>query len=130
MLNMNQPASTNEDIPMETNDTQWWQTECEKAVRILSNLLHLAGRRQTGSAVIEVLRLALRTPEEMDKDSTDSLLARCFEEAQLRKHPCDAMMFREVCEHLQYLMVMPPYRRAMLEASVAGVVLGWGMGGG
>jgi hypothetical protein len=38
-------------------------------------------------------------------------------------------MFEEVHEYLTYLTAMQPSRRALLEASVAGVFLGWGMGG-
>lgn len=106
-----------------------WQAECEKAVRVLSNLLHLAGRRQAGSAVIELLRTAPRTPAEMDTVLTDSLLCRCTKEAFDCARPCDQRMFQEVTAYISYLTKMPPSRRSMLEASIAGTFLGWGMGG-
>jgi len=116
--------------PMPANEPlDGWQAECEKAVRILSNLLHLAGRRQTGSAVIELLRTAPRTPEEMDKVLTDSLLCRCTKEAFDSARPSDQRMFHEICTYISCLTKMPPSRRSMLEASVAGTFLGWGMGG-
>jgi hypothetical protein len=119
-------ASVQPDTPL---DGSQWQSECERAVRILSNLLQLAGRRQTASAVIELMRTAPRTPEELDKVLTDSLVCRSVKEAFDRVRPSDRMMFDEVCGYISDLTTMPPSRRSMLEASVAGTFLGWGMGG-
>jgi hypothetical protein len=111
-------------------DCEKWQTECEKAVRILSNLLHLAGRRQPAAAVLDLLRSVPRTPEEIDSVSTDSLLCQCVAEASDRVRPCDRTMLGEVHDYLRHLAKMQPDGRALLEASIAGVFLGWGMGGG
>jgi hypothetical protein len=116
--------------PVQRDDSPaGWQAECERAVRVLSNLLHLAGRRQPSSALVELLRTAPRSPEEVEKALTDTLFCRCVFEASDCLRPCDTKMFREVREYVAYLTAMPPSRRALLDACVAGVFLGWGMGG-
>jgi hypothetical protein len=114
--------------PNENEAVDWWQTECEKAVRVFSNLLHLAGRRQAGSAILELLRTAPGAPEEADAISTDSLFGRTAKEACDRAQPCDHAMLTEFCDYIDHLVAMPASLRSMLEASVAGVILGWGMG--
>ncbi len=106
-----------------------WQAECEKAVRVMLNLLHLAGRKQTASAVLELVRTAPRTPEEIANASVSSLFCRSVFEANEWAAPCDKRMFDEVRRYINYLAEMSPSRRSLLEASVAGALLGWGMGG-
>lgn len=106
-----------------------WQAECEKAVRMLSNFLTLAGRQSRHAPVIEMLRSAPRSAKETSKLPMDSLLARCGAEAIERRAASNARTFEEIMEYLKYLTEMEPCRRALLEASVAGVFLGWDMAG-
>jgi len=126
---MDKQDSTIEDISMEPNDTpEGWQAECERAVLNISNLLYLAGRRQTGTAVLEMMRSAPRTPQEMERLTKDSLLYRCALEITGQCKDGDFQMVHSIISFFEYLLTMPPSRRSMLEASVAGVMLGWGMG--
>jgi uncharacterized Zn finger protein (UPF0148 family) len=104
-----------------------WQGECEKAVRMVSNLLTLAGRWRGQAAIIELLRSVPRTAEDVRKLPENSLLARCAAEAFERKTERNARMMDEIVDYLKYLVGMEPHRRAMLEASVAGVFLGSAM---
>ncbi len=104
-----------------------WQGECEKAVRMLSNLLTLAGRQSRHAPVIEMLRSVPRSAVEVSKLPVDSLLARCVADAFERRTDSNARTFEEIAEYLKYLTEMRPCRRALLEASVAGVFLGWAM---
>lgn len=114
---------------MQIHETSEWQVECENVGLHLSNLLFLAGRRQTAAAVIELIRSVPRKLEDAGKAPSESLFARCSVDA-LKKRPkyCDEM-FETVCTYLEHLMTLPPSKRDMLEASFVGVILGYGMGG-
>jgi hypothetical protein len=106
-----------------------WQTTCERAVFNFSNLLHLSGRRQAGSAVLELLRGAPRAPEDLKKALGESLFSRCFDEVFDPSRKNDPRVLHSIYLYVTELAAMPANERAILEASVAGVFLGWGMGG-
>jgi hypothetical protein len=91
-------------------------------------LLRLARRSFAASAVIEIIRAAPHSKEELDCMPTSSLFPRLVLEGdRFSKH--DERFFNSVAGYFgSYLVNMPPERRALLEACVVGALLGCGMG--
>jgi hypothetical protein len=99
-----------------------WQAECEELVASISRLLYAADRRWAASAVIELLRSLPRTPDEI-KINSDTLFGRLCCEA-IDTHAAE---LRKVAEFVKQFATISSIRREMLEASVIGTLLGWGM---
>jgi hypothetical protein len=94
------------------------------------------------SAVIELVRTLPRSAEEM-KILQSSVSGASLVKKQFSTHPSlfvrcaieayhfsqdDKELFQAVIEYWRDFTMMPPERRAMLEASVVGTLLGYGMG--
>ena len=91
---------------------------------LLGNLLAAASRTQAASAVIEMLRGLPRSAAEMKDLCRNALFFRC---AVAGKNRNTLPEMEEIKRALTRVAAMSPARRAMLEASVAGTLLGWGM---
>ncbi|CAN5202749.1 hypothetical protein BH10PLA2_BH10PLA2_34410 [soil metagenome] len=105
-----------------------WQSECEKAAFNSAALLRLAGRRVTHSATIEILISAPRG-EGWILDANTSAFARCATAAAQRFELHEKDLFFSVIDYFdKELATMRPGRRAMLEASIRGTLVGQGMG--
>jgi hypothetical protein len=116
---------------MATVNSRWaaiWQAACERAAFNVSALLRLARRRATHSAVLEVLRAAPRSPDEK-QDADAAPFARCALAAVEFRAAWEADLLTAVIAYFEELAAMRPRRRAMLEASIAGALIGQGMGG-
>lgn len=131
---------TNNDFLAITSADQW-QLECECAAYCAGTLLRLARRRYAASAIVELLRTMPRTTEDMELlqhtaiealdenkgfSTHPSLYLRCVSEAyHFGDH--DVKLLGSIIAYWSKFAMMPPERRAMLEASVIGTVLGNGM---
>lgn len=105
-----------------------WQAECECAALNAAALLRLADRRATHSAVLEVLRTAPRSSDER-ASVEDTAFMRCAQAAIDLAASYESDLRDAVFAYFQELAAMRPRRRAMLEASIAGALVGLGMGG-
>lgn len=115
----------NDDKP---NWAERWRWECEQAVFHAVVLLRVSGKRPVHSAVLEMLRATPRSPGEAHYPE-ECFSIRCGHDAALRHDPSEHAAFDEAIRYFQRLASMRPARRAMLEACVAGVLVGLGMGG-
>lgn len=104
-----------------------WQSECNRAVFFASELLRLARRRASVSAVIEIIRTAPRNNAERENPNLDAFFVQCFLDAHRledrilpERHPQLRDYFME------HLLSMKPARRRLLEASIAGSLIGYG----
>lgn len=107
-----------------------WQAECERAVFNAMALLQAAGRKTGATAILEVIRSAPRHPLDPHDVVPDCLFARCIQDSHLpglASSQADADVLIDY--FAVYLPSLPEYQRALLEASVSGVVIGWGMSG-
>jgi hypothetical protein len=105
----------------------YWQAECERAILYTTNLLRVAERDVTVSAALEMLRSAPRTREEFTDEDQSRLIFRCVADAMLldrKKNP----HLREAIDWFKGLANRQSSGRALLEASLAGALQGWGMG--
>jgi len=104
-----------------------WRVKCERAVFNANVLLRMAG--MTGgsmAAVVELIRTAPRSWKDADNMPETALFDRIARQAG-RLSGSD-VMFRSALEYFaRELIEMAPERRSMLEASVAGVLMGFMM---
>jgi hypothetical protein len=104
-----------------------WQSECERAVFNVSKLLRLANRVPTSTPILEVLRTAPRTQEAIDQADEQFLFFRIVLEAKLINSNTKSLL--SVISYFgEYFPKMEPARRARLEASIAGALIGYSMG--
>ncbi len=108
-------------------DLTRWQRECELAAFIASFLLRLTRRSYASSAAIEILRTIPRSIDEMVEGVEQGLFWRLLMEAVERREPDDKDLdlFRGLVEGY---MELPKSRRAFIEASVIGSLIGAGTG--
>jgi hypothetical protein len=100
-----------------------WQADCETAVLMLSYLLRASGRQPSPGAVVELLRQLPRSPNASVPAHT--LLARCICDA--RGNGWTYSDRKDFKDFVDWLCGTPPEHRALFEASVIGVLLGFGM---
>jgi len=113
---------------METENRRWaalWQVECEQAAYNAATLLRLAGRFPSNTTVVELIRSAPHSSDE-EQDPETSFFMRCMRAANSHLQDYHRELFYSVLEYFNGLAGMKPARRALLEASVAGVVIGIG----
>jgi hypothetical protein len=87
----------------------------------------MADRRATPTAIVELLRAANRSPEEAHYHS-GFLLMRCTKAPHQTVFGHGRDEFKAAIDSFQELAAMKPCRRAMPEASIAGVRVGLDMG--
>jgi len=105
-----------------------WRVECERAVFHANVLLRLAKiPGGVGSAIAEMIRTAPRSVKETKEIPVTSLFGRMILEAH-RLSPKDELFHSAVEYFEKHLSAMAPKRRAMLEASVTGAMMGFVMG--
>ncbi len=105
-----------------------WQGECEEAVFNATVLLRMAGRRCVPCAILELLRSVPGFPEE-GQWPEESFFMRCAAAARDLNAYSDSDQWKMVFDYFHKLAAMKPKRRALLEASVAGALTGFSMGG-
>jgi hypothetical protein len=101
-----------------------WEAECESLGTNCCRLLRMAGRARSGAAVVELIRSVPATLQQVGACPEDSFFHRCVVAASLGPH--DPAEFLAVVDYFKAVMRITPSRRGLLEASVAGVVLGIG----
>ena len=105
-----------------------WRVECERAVFHANVVLRLARiPGGVGSAIAEMIRSAPRSLKETDLIPESSFFARVILEAH-RLSPTHELFLSAVEYFEKHLSAMAPKRRAMLEASVTGAMMGFVMG--
>jgi hypothetical protein len=100
------------------------QADCESLGTNCCRLLRMAGRACSGAAVVELIRSVPATLGQVGACPEDSFFHRCVVAASLGPH--DPAEFLAVVDYFKAMMAMPHSRRCLLEASLAGVVLGMG----
>jgi hypothetical protein len=103
-----------------------WQAECERAASNTAALLRIARRYAHNIAILEILRSAPRSPDEEQTLDTSPFM-RCLRAARLHAAPYEKDLLQSVTSYFDYLASMKPARRALLEASLAGVLTGASM---
>ena len=83
-----------------------WQAECERAARHAGNLIRLSGRRACGSAIVELIRTAPRTPE--DNIAEASFFGRCGYDAANRVAGDDYDVFSQAMDYFEELAAVRP----------------------
>ena len=106
-------------------DARAWRVECEDAVFAVLEILALSGRGKNPLACLEILRSLPPGPGALDDAERGLPFARYGIEASRRG---DANRFAAALDGFKRIIAMPPARRAMLEACVAGVMTGWANG--
>jgi MoxR-like ATPase len=115
-----------------SNTSRWadtWQAECERAAFNAAALMRMARRFPNSAAILEIVRSAPRSPDE-EQDPEASPFMRCARAARSHAQSYDEDLYRSVIDYFHELASMKPARRALLDASVAGVLTGMGMLGG
>ncbi len=110
------------------NWAERWRWECEQAAFHAAVLLRLSGRRPVHSAVLEMFKTVPRSASEAHYPE-ECFFMRCGREAASRHDSWEKAAFEEAIRFFERFAAMRPARRAMIEACVAGVLVGLGMGG-
>jgi hypothetical protein len=100
-----------------------WQAECERAAFNAAAMLRMARMYPNKTAILEIIRNAPRSPDE-EQDPEASPFFRCVRAARTLSKSWDDDLLHSICEYFCYLASMKPARRAFLEASLAGVLIG------
>ncbi len=102
-----------------------WRVECERAAFHAGVLLRLANiPGGIAAAIVELIQTAPRSESDFDTLPETTLFTR-ITRAAYRFHS-DTDSFRAATEYItEHLMKMPPERRRLLEASLAGTFTGW-----
>jgi hypothetical protein len=109
-----------------TPNNRWadiWQAECERAAFNAAAMLRMARRYPNKAAILEIIRSAPRSPDE-EQDPEASPFFRCARAARRAAQSWDEELLRSISDYFFCLASMKPARRAFLEASIAGVLIG------
>lgn len=109
-----------------TTKSRWadlWQAECERAAFNAAAMLRIARMYPNKAAILEIVRSAPRAPDE-EQDPEVSPFMRYARAARTLVQPWDDELLRSIIEYFHDLASMKPARRALLEASLAGVLIG------
>ena len=118
-------------MSVEDIDPAAWQADCELVVLALLNLLRATGRRASAAAVVVMVRELTRAPDEPpgEKTSLVTRLASEFLRGGSSHGPRQRERDREGLHAAAARVAgMGAAERALFEASVVGVILGWEMG--
>jgi hypothetical protein len=88
--------------------------------------MRIARRFPNNIGILEIVRSAPRSPDEEQTLDTSPFM-RCVRAARLHAEPYDEALLRSISSYFHYLASMKPARRALLEASLAGVLTGVSM---
>ncbi len=100
-----------------------WQAECERAAFHAAALLRIARMYPSKAAILEIIRTAPRSPDE-EQDPETSPFFRYARAARTMAQSWDDDLLRSIWDYFVHLASMKPARRAFLEASLAGVLIG------
>src|SRR4051812_42578497 len=100
-----------------------WQAECERAAFHAAAMLRIARMYPSRAAILEIIRSAPRLPDE-EQYPEASPFFRCASAARNMARSWDGELLNSICEYFVHLAAMKPARRAFLEASIAGVLIG------
>jgi hypothetical protein len=102
-----------------------WRVECERAAFHAGVLLRLANiPGGIAAAIVELIQTAPRSESDLDNVPETAPFARITRAAY--RFNSDTDSFRAATEYItEHLMKMPPERRRLLEASLAGAFTGW-----
>ena len=109
-----------------TRKKRWadvWQAECERAAFHAVSLLRIARIYPNKAAILEIIRSAPRSPDEEQYPEASPFM-RFVRAARASAQPWDEDMLRSIVDYFCYLASMKPARRAFLEASLAGALIG------
>jgi hypothetical protein len=110
----------------DTRKNHWadiWQAECERAAFLAAAMLRLGRRYPDRIAILELIRSAPRSPDE-EQDPAASAFMRCAKAARTFARSNDERLLLSVLDYFCDLASMKPARRAFLEASLAGALIG------
>jgi hypothetical protein len=110
----------------DTRKNRWaeiWQAECERAAFHAAAMLRVGRIYPSPTAILELIRSA---PCRRMKNRTRLHPRSCVYARAARKfaRPYDQDLLESICDYFCYLAAMKPARRAFLEASLAGVLIG------
>jgi hypothetical protein len=100
-----------------------WQAECERAAFHTAAMLRMARMYPSKAAILEIIRSAPRSPDE-EPDPEASPFFRCARAARTFAQSWEEDLLRSICDYFDGLASMKPARRAFLDASLAGVLIG------
>ena len=100
-----------------------WQAECERAAFHAAAMLRIARMYPSKAAILEIIRSAPRSPDE-ELDPETSPIFRVTRAARSLAKPWDEDLYGSFAHYFNRLASMKPARRAFLEASLAGVLIG------
>ena len=75
------------------------------------------------TAILEIIRTAPRSPDEEQYPEASPFM-HCARAARALAKSWDDELLSSICEYFVHLASMKPARRAFLEASLAGVLIG------
>lgn len=110
----------------DTRKNRWaeiWQAECERAAFHAAAMLRVGRIFPSPTAILELIRSAPRSADE-EQDPAASPFMRYVRAARRFARPYDQDLLESICDYFCYLAAMKPARRAFLEASLAGVLIG------
>lgn len=100
-----------------------WQSQCAAVVVRLARLLEIARREKTAAAVVTLMGQLPCSEAELHTIPKTTLLWRCL----LETINGDDREREDLIGFLRRVAELPPARRALLEESVVGVLLGLGL---
>ena len=115
----------NDQLP--PTDPAQWQIECENATFLVTSLLRLTRRSCDSAVVIELLRTIPKTWSGSTEHDELGLFYRQLGEAFNAKFT-EPRLYQAFRDSLERFRELAPAKRAMIEASVIGTILGGGMG--
>lgn len=104
-----------------------WRAECERLALNLCLLIRIGDMKPSGAAVLELLRSLPESASETMEET--SFFARCAKAAMRNVTSWDEKQLQSVTDYLVQYAAMSPARRKMLEATLTGVLVGFGLGG-
>lgn len=118
------PEEKNPEPPLD-DSPEAWRVECERAAFHAATLLRLANiPGGIAAAIVDLIQTAPCSESDLDSLPETTLFAR-ITRAAYRFHG-DTDSFRAASEYItEHLMQVPPQRRRLLEASLAGAFMGW-----
>jgi hypothetical protein len=113
----------------DTKKNRWaeiWQAECERAAYHAAAMLRLGRMYPSATAILELIRSAPRSPDEEQDPAASPFMRYARSARTFAARPYDDDLLSSICEYFCYLASMKPARRAFLEASLAGALVGAG----
>lgn len=106
-----------------------WQVQCRTAITVASDLLRATGCQVTGWAVVELIRQIPRPPQGLRGLSSQSLLFRGLQAVARNEVLAKSGKREAILRFVRTTIELPSSHRGLLEASVTGSLLGFGLAG-